>query len=241
MAFFGSTSYVRQPGWKYQVAQDGIATYDVTYKGTGSLFILQGSYSEDYSNCILMSFSISSEDCQNLITLHYEGYDAAQTSSQVRETSTMDITASQEPIETHPDFLDFAGVPTKSINDDGEAIYKGDHGAMFNPDGSFKFFIHNWPDDTHLNEFAGIQSYLFPREVFTVNRVESNWPSSSEMALLGHIISPSALTSNTPPSTPSGLNWLYSGIRVENIGNVYFRTQRTCMLSGPRGWNTTIY
>jgi hypothetical protein len=65
-------------------------------------------------------------------------------------------------------------------------------------------------------------------------------PDDDEFKLLGKIID-SAYLDEQIPSLSGDRNWLYTGIRIRSIGNVYFETVRTAALSGPRKWVSAIY
>jgi len=240
MAHFGDFGLKKQPGAVYAVQKNGLATYDKTMRGrvTEAMSFRQGDTPDEHPNTVLlsMSFTETGDDCDILeAKLHYEGYDDSLTIERVREDSSLDITSSSEPIETHPDFINFAGYLNNVVN-----------AAKFRIDGSFDFFMHDVPapgggDGKVLNKFAGVQSYLYPRQTFTTNKIEESWPSQNEMNVLGKIVELSEYVSTNPPKAPTGSNWLYSGSRIRNIGNTYFETQRVFALSGPRGWIRQIY
>lgn len=219
-------SYAQQPGASYKVAQDGFATYDVAYEGLLTLGFpwAQGDANPDFPNTVLLSMSINftGNQCDHVrIELHYEGKDTYITNPITSQNIALDVTTSQVPIEAHPLFTStLGGTPASPLN-----------GAIFDATtGQFIAF-----DST--SQFAGIQSFIAPQEMYTFSDVELDYPSPVDMANIGHIITPTIPL----PVIPTGRNWLSTGIRVQNIANVYYRTQYTGMLSGPRAWNTTIY
>jgi hypothetical protein len=104
------------PGARYAFERNGLATYDVKYKvSSGSDTLLQqGGTAEDYSNVVLVSGAIihTGDDCDTIeLELHYEGKDTSHTDPLYTADITLDIASSQEPIDTHPNFLNFAGTP----------------------------------------------------------------------------------------------------------------------------------
>lgn len=236
MSQFGESGLIKQQGARYAFERNGLATYDVVYKSiTGDSSMLeQGNESEDYSNVVLVSGEIisSGDSSCNEITLklHYEGSDTAHTHSQFTDDLTLDVTCSVEPIDSHPKFLDFAGTPAAPLN-----------GAKFDRDGRFLFFRAEYPEgDGELNPFAGVRSYNVPVMVASQTRIQEEWPDEGEFALLGKIIDSETL-SETIPNLSGERNWLYTGIRIRSIGNVYYEVNRSAALSGPRMWNEKIY
>ncbi len=76
-----------------------------------------------------------------------------------------------------------------------------------------------------------------PQETFTAATVEFDYPGVDEIASIGRVFVPTVPL----PTLPGDRNWLNTGIRVQNIANVYYRTQRTGMLSGPRKFIPEVY
>ena len=224
------------PGARYAFERNGLATYDVKYKvSSGSDTLLQqGDTAEDYSNVVLVSGAIihTGDDCDTIeLELHYEGKDTSHTDPLYTADITLDIASSQEPIDSHPNFLNFAGTPESPLN-----------GAKFDPgDGRFLFFQAEDPESPgDLNTYAGVRSYNQPIQVVSQSRIDDAWPGDDEFNLLGKIID-SAYLDEQIPSLSGNRNWLYTGIRIRSIGNVYFETVRTAALSGPRRWVPAIY
>jgi len=245
MSSFGSqSSLLLQPGSVYKVARNGLATFDAVFEGpfSGTIPFSQGETSTIWSNTVLLEVvvKITGKGCDRVeFHCHYEGYDASFSDDAIRLDGSLEVSMSQEPIETHPRFLSFAG----GRGEEGRPANQGKNGALYREAGEgqyeFDFFLHTL-DDEELNPFSGIKSYLFPNEVYTQTRIDTTWPSVGELAYLGKILDSLWLDENVP-ELPTVQNWLYSGVRVRNIGNVYFEAQRTAMASGPRGWQSTIY
>ena len=240
--FFGDAGGVKLPGSSYSVDKNGKATFRRLEKGNAITRHFPGERCPEFQRLRLSNYIIkwTGEGCENREQeLIYEGLDAGEAqggdlgdmeSADIREQGRLEVTASQEPIETHPRFLDFAGTPSDPKN-----------GAQFNPDGSFNFFKHNHPDDTTLNKFAGVSAYLQPRVTFTADRIAYHWPQWSELVQIGFIVNPADFVQFPPPSFPPPWSWLYSNIQVQHIGGNQFKIQRQFMLSGPKGWLPDIY
>ncbi len=240
MSAFGDAGLQKLPGAKYAVAQDGFATYDKSYEGipTGSIIFTQGDAAEEWPATVLLSASVTETgtQCNHIrIDLHYEGKDTTFTNSNpdYAQNIAVDFTTSAQPIESNPAFVtDIGGTPTTPK-----------HGAMFSASpgnaGEFLGFPVVDPDEPTVlpSRFAGLRSYLMPQENYASNSVEYDYPTGAEIATIGRVIDPGLPL----PVLPGERNWLNTGIRVQNIGNVYFRTQKTGMLSGPRKWIPEVY
>lgn len=235
MASFGTSGLTKNPGGVYAVAQDSFATYDVSYSGVlaGAIPFLQGNIAPEYPNTVLLTIKVTEtgEQCNHVkIDLHYEGKDTGFASPTTAQNISVDFTTSQEPIESHIDFVsDIGGTPTTPL-----------HGAFFDATtGEFLGFPVVDPDEPSAtpSRFAGVRSYLMPQQTFTFNTVEYGYPSPGEIEEIGQAFDPGIFL----PSLPGTRSWLNTGIRVQNIANVYFRTQLTGLLSGPRNWIPEIY
>ena len=233
MSNFGQSGLTKETGAVYKVEQDSFATYDKSYSGVleGALTFLQGDTAEEYPNVVLLSLSITETGvaCGHLkIDLHYEGKDVVFTNPVTAQNISVDFTTSQEPIESHIDFTsDIGGTPDAPL-----------HGAYYDATtGEFLGFPVVDPDepDASPSRFAGLRSYLMPQETFTANTVEYGYPS---IANVGETFVPPY---DLPEISGGSRGWLNTGIRVQNIANVYFRVQSTGMLSGPRGWIPEVY
>jgi len=203
---------------------------------SGDTSILQqGGEADDYGNVVLVSGSIvhtGNATCNDVdINLHYEGRDTEHTNSEFTDDLTLDVSCSVEPIESHPNFAKIGGF-----------LGAEENGARFDPrDGRFIGFNVEYPIDSgKLNPYAGVRSYNCPVMVVSQTRIQEEWPDDNEFALLGKIIE-SATLSNSIPSLSGERNWLFTGIRVRSIGNVYYEVTRSAALSGPRKWLDLIY
>jgi len=236
MAAFGLNGITKIPGAIYKVEQSSFATYDKSYSGVvsgGAIVFIQGETASEYPNVVLLSMTVTETDvaCDHVkIDLHYEGKDTAFASSDTVLDISVDFTTSQEPIESHPNFVtQIGGTPTDPL-----------HGAFFDATtGEFLGFPVVDPDETEQlpSRFAGLRSYLMPQETFTSTTVEFEYPNPETIASVGQVFDPGIPL----PALPGTRSWVNTGIRVQNIANVYYRTQKTGMLSGPRNWIPEVY
>jgi len=235
MSAFGLGGLIKNPGAVYKVEQSSFATYDKSYSGVlvGAIPFLQGDIATEYPDTVLLSMTLTETgtDCNHVkIDLHYEGKATAFVGADTKMDIAVDFTTSQEPVESHPDFVtEIGGTPNTPL-----------HGAVFDVrTGEFLGFPVVDPDepDQLPSRFAGIRSYYMPQETFNSTTVEYDYPSPEEIATIGQVFVPDA----NLPVLPGTRSWLNTGIRVQNIGNVYYRTQKTGMLSGPRNWIPEIY
>jgi hypothetical protein len=121
----------------------------------------------------------------------------------------------EEPIQTHPDFLSFAGKPSAPLNGSRWVDESGNKTT----DDSVGVFDKFWSNPP--NKWAGVTSYLLP---VPVKRITSMTPSPDIRYTPGFLYGGYLCTSAT--STKRGI--------------VY---QNTFELrgGGPRGWNTDLY
>ncbi len=235
MSAFGKSGLTKEPGAKYSVDLVGFATYDVVYSGilTGGVPFMQGDAAAEHPTTVLLSMSVTETGiaCNHVkIELHYEGKDVEFTRAEISQDVSVDFTTSQEPVESHPDFTKkIGGTPTDPL-----------HGAYYDrTTGEFLGFPVVDPDEEGVtpSRFAGVRSYLMPQETFSSNSIEFDYPTPQEIDKIGKVFSPVVKL----PVLPGERTWINTGIRVQNVANVYFRTQKTGMLSGPRKWIPEIY
>ena len=160
---------------------------------------------------------------------------------------TMKSTTTSEPIDTHPNFVNFAG--------DGQ---NPRNGAVFEPDGSFRKFTHKlsdqdvvWGDARNAkgdigvageqNWYAGVSAYLEASGVWTKSFKSNRTPT---LEGLGRISTPDG----EPPEV-EGRNWLYNGFTATFTSPAKGDRNRKIkgditmewMMSGRRGWDKDIY
>lgn len=122
----------------------------------------------------------------------------------------------QDPIETHPEFQDFAGTPEDPKN-----------GAQFDQDtGEFLGFFEP-------NKFQGTRAYIVPSVIVNYSYYTSVVPS---IASVGRIFS-GVPNFRKPPNVR---NFLLVGMPYRQTANVFFVTEQY-LGSGEAGWNRDIY
>ncbi len=157
------------------------------------------------------------------VTYTYEGF----LLSLPEAVYTLDTSLSEEPIELHPDFADFAGTPSNPLN--GAVFIDPDTQKITTDDarGVFREFMVT-------DSKGGVESYLSPGA--TWNETYFSLTRPSDLGSLGEIDSPSGPN----PSIGSGRNWLYSGASYTRRGGIY-EIRKTWLLSGRAGWDSDIY
>jgi hypothetical protein len=121
----------------------------------------------------------------------------------------------QEPIETHPDFVRFAGTASEPKN-----------GAQFDGEtGEFLGFFNG--------DFQGVTAYVVPSIIVNVTYYTSIIPNIKS---IGRIVS------NLPnfQRPPNVRNYLLIAMPYRQIANVYAVTEQY-LGSGEKGWNRQIY
>lgn len=252
MAIFGISGQIPQPGATYKTTRIGLATFDWVKRGNISDInsYTQGeSAPAPFSHCVLMEIGATVQlgdgECDSvLIMLHYEGFDSGFTDSEIRIEGQLTVTMTQEPIETHPNFLDFAGYR----GEDGRPANLGRNGAVYEEatEGQWRFsyFLATIPQEggetPKLNRFAGVSSWLYPQETYVQTRMDTSWPSHNELEGLGKILESGWLDNNVP-LLPQSVNWMYTGVESTNIANRYWINRRTATASGPRGYIRQMY
>ena len=162
-----------------------------------------------------------------VITGEYTGLEGGAS----RSVYELSFGLSDEPIQTHPDFLsDIGGKPSAILN--GAYFVDPETGAKSTDDnvGVFDHFLGTI--DGARNLFAGIESYLSPQ--VTLREI---WTGTTPVVAsgLGKINTPSG--GATPPIAG---NWLLIGASFQQRGRVYSNT-REWRGSGRNQWNPTIY
>lgn len=146
----------------------------------------------------------------------------------------LDLSTSEEPIETHPKFNDAVTNFATDAN-----------GATFDiGDGSFLGFQRRPIWDPALDiptprtitnpSWVGVHSYLAPGAVWRKTYVTATQPA--DISGLGKIEAPEG----SPPTVEAGRNWLNTGLSWEQRG-LTFQVRKEWRLSGRQGWNAVIY
>lgn len=140
-----------------------------------------------------------------------------------------------DPIETHPNFKQFAGDPATSP--DQLSRWVGSNGAVFDPildaEGTENF---GWEFVGFLDPAFtkyGVESYNVPNHIVYLTYLTFGRPRVSRV---------NTIRSSLPRvRRPNGVkNWLCIGVPYQQIGPLYQVTEQW-LGSGPNGWDTDIY
>jgi hypothetical protein len=196
----------------------------ITSKANGyALAISETSYqigdrNPDISTLKLANKSFKFKEAYCLMTLVYEGVLSENIPDPVYELVRG---TSQEPIETHPDFLTFAGKHLAEVN-----------GAVFDPETSA--FVHFAGQGNTTNATAeklkGLSAYLVPSAVIRCTQMVKF--ASADMGSI-----------ETPPNAPSisgGKNWLKTSVSYRTLGD-WVEVTEEWTSSGKKGWLPEIY
>jgi hypothetical protein len=239
LTYRGSIALQIQAVGRVSVSRYGLAEGDVTWKAPTSLISnlapAFGSVHPIFSWLNLENISFDYDKAYSLMTGHYAGAFPGA-------ISVFDYQPSfgEEPIQTHPNF----GGPA-SVVDDGSIVGAsggpilnsavtptGNNGVVFNPDGSFKSILSGSP-----NNMGGVTSYLLGQGFYVESSVSSIVPDCSND---GTIQTPDSPPGGSPPSLPSGGNWLQAPTVFTQRALVY-DIRRSWKASGRKGWNPIVY
>lgn len=213
----GSSALHLQPGWTIDEDEHGLLTGECSWEGD---FAYSGSlptgtlhpYDSRLTAYRRKLTRLATDKCR--ISLSFIGVAADPTPMFIEHPAG----SGQEPIETHPDFLEFAGTPGSPLN-----------GAVFDSEtGEFIGF-------TDLeNDLAGTRSYIVPSVLVTLTFYTHFVPSLNRVARLYNWGIPDLIR---PPNVA---NFLLIGMPYRRIGNL-FQVSHQLLGSGPNGWNRRIY
>lgn len=200
-----------------------------------------------------VSFSCQSEGEVDTVTFNYEGI---PTNSELTKYS-MEVSTSEEPIDTHPNFPEFGGIPTDA-NEDGIVEEFGSKFSSSAEDAVFeKFILKDGEDGTEANNKVGISSYLEPSVTWTEERTLGEGLTGSDIEdIIGdlgmyyddvpkHINVPSGSTTipnfyDSIGGAGGSRDWMLINATYEPVGKGGI-LRRTWRLSGRMGWNQIIY
>jgi len=124
----------------------------------------------------------------------------------------------QDPIETHPEFENFAGTPDDPSN-----------GAYFDPD-TQEFVGFTDPGSSMF----GVTSYIVPSVMVNLSFYTHYVPDLGNVGQLYNWTIPNLV------APPNVRNFLLLGMPYRQIGNL-FQITHQILGSGPNGWNRRIY
>ena len=249
--------------WVVNMTSEGATSGTQVYyvrrgKGLDKLDLKIGESHEYADWLICKSGNVKASGPIEQLTLNYEGIPEGSEFTQIKVTTSL----SEEPIDTHPKFFDFAGRPSDMNiatmrNEDTGAVFTGTD----NMTDTFLRFVPKDDDDDGREQDSkvGIQSYLVPQVIWEERRTMGDGFSSSEQSeLIGDLgdryedvpreIEDPAGDSETLKNFAEEYNtedhyahdWLLISCTYEQVGHGGILTRRW-KLSGRRGWNRFVY
>lgn len=154
-----------------------------------------------------------------IITAQYEGAEAEDALNTASDrTVEVSVTMREEPIESHPDFEEWAGTPQNPKS------------GIFDADGKFT----GWSSKTEVGkDMAGVKSYLVPSYSGTISYISKGKPSLGGIGKIG--------SSGGLPSVGGKYQWMRTGVSFSSMSDGKYKVTETYLLSGPNGWNKWIY
>tara|TARA_R100000808_G_scaffold512_1_gene2673 strand:+ start:21879 stop:22652 length:774 start_codon:yes stop_codon:yes gene_type:complete len=221
--------------------EDGIAKASLTYTckyEVAPVLVNQIRVHPDFDWLRFKTATITRQPgCLAQVKVNFEGIPdpTGEDEEDEEDTSTkysLRGTSSNEPIETHPDFEDFAGTPGLPLN-----------GARWTPKGmkgqhKFEGFI-----DEAGNALYGVKSYLEGGFIFSETRLV---PKKDAFVIAQHLNNIGKRLRIPDGHGMGNLNghpqrdWLQISCDVEPVGTG-FKVTRNWRLSGVRKWNKDIY
>jgi hypothetical protein len=176
----------------------------------------------------LTNISVNSKDGLSEVSHTYSGGDS--TAPEVYEVIA---SVQEEPISSHPAFTSSTGIFSQSIVDAA-----GTANVNFDGDNIFVSFGKN-----STNNFFGIQSYLSPQISYRRIYSSGTAPTLGTTSKVAYIFTTPA---GSPPTIPSGRNWLQIGVGIKNNGNYktsagQWEITEDYKASGQKGWNNAVY
>jgi hypothetical protein len=214
----GSPNLVLQPGSEVSEDENGLLTGTCVYEGdiaySGFIPRLGQLHPYDYRLSVYKR-QVSRIGTQKVrATINYIGVSADPTPMFIEHPGG----SGQDPIQTHPNFTEFAGVPSSPLN-----------GAYFDPEsGDFVGFTD--PD----SKFFGTSSYIVPSVMVNLSFYTHYVPD------LGYVGTPYDWSVPNLIRPPNVQDFLLIGAPYRQIGNL-FQVTHQILGSGPDGWNRSIY
>ncbi len=166
----------------------------------------------------------------------YAGIDAslenADPNDPPQPVYTLDLALSEEPLETHPRYVD-------ALDEDDlqEAVTKAKSPARDSDGELVEVDTTGWSSEQvelYNSLRRGFDKFRDPKVTWTMEWVSDARPGN--LNDIGEIDNPAG----NPPAVAAGRNWLFSGLTsVERAAS--FENTKVWELSGRGGWDTTIY
>ena len=250
--FRGNTGIILEDPGTLKISRTGMATCTAVFKIVKSKYLQLnqiGSPHPIFSFLTLDNSEIALSGAWAVQTCNYAGLQAQY--DDASPTYELVVGLSEEPIETHPDWLtdiggsaidpDNGAIFERVVNGVPKTVQRGGGTTNTNMGFLFKAFELNYDPITKtaktdkLNAFAKITHYLSACQV-TWKRNTTRKVSAATIEKVGYIDTPKGQA----PRLPSGRNWLNMGITQTQKGQVY-QVSEEWRASDRRGWNTTIY
>ena len=213
------TSYSIQPDRTIIEKNDGTLEGQVVFKTdrdrVASLPQIGDAHPDDSRLEMYQRSSKFGRNLEVLLTASYQGLTSEGGSSE--RVLTYSGGQNNDPIETHPDFEDFAGTKDAPKN-----------GAKFDEEtGEFIGFVGaEFP-------FQGVLYYLNPSSRISISYWTKTQPNlENRMVIVDNITG--------FPGLPDAANYLRVDMPYRKVGNNYQVTEQY-LASGPTGWNAIIY
>jgi len=207
-----------QQGWTVDEDENGLLTGEVSWIGDFGVsnYIQKGQlHPFDYrlTGYRRRLTRLANGKCN--VTIGYIGLASEPTAAYIEYPGG----SGQEPIETHPDFVSFAGTPENPLN-----------GAQFEDTGEFIGFA----SEDNQQELNGTRSYIVPSVLVNLTYYTHYVPNVSRIGkpwtgYIPDLIKP-----------PNVRDWLLIGMPYKKLGNL-FQVSQQILGSGPNGWNRNVY
>jgi hypothetical protein len=218
---------VRQPGGVIRYNKDGSIEAVEKFQCRYSIALTQSPIRNETAHPIFKSLF-----CQEVAIVELPAEMAEITVTYIGDVSTDGvISTSRLPDPTFELITEANEAPIETFPDFATTIGTSGNGAKFDANNLFLGF-----DKT--SEFVGTTGFLTPGVVWRESGFRRTKPSAAELNEVGHINLPTGV--HTPPAVASPKNWLLRAYNYTYEGKIY-RYQKEWLLSGRRGWNTTIY
>ncbi len=219
--------YLMQPDRQITIKADGSAEGTVAYECDKAdvLFLPKArSAHPDEPSLVAHQIAITFMGLEKVRAVYsYIGLTAEY--SEDNNSIEMDVSCDQVPIQTHPDFKDFAGTPEEPA--EGAIWVDATTGEPTKKSKNAEF--RGWSS----GEFMGLETYLIPRPVVRKSYLRRSAPSMTEV---GTIVDKIPGVTN-PPGIK---NWFCLGSSFVEVGGVFRCTEEFKGSPAP-GWNKKVY
>lgn len=164
------------------------------------------------------------------VTLHFEGLESESQDDQT--TFEFDVSMSEDPIESHPNF---EAIAAKYGWDEVERAF-----PKAPPEGTESGSALGKKSKAKKNPLYGMESYLAVGAVYRKTYAVKRIPSNVLRGIGGIVERPPGVGQFNLPSTGGKRNWLKLAPKIRRRGNSVEVTEEW-MLSGPNGWNQDVY